>query len=547
MTSSTTRRLSAVIAGFCVVAGGVACGGSDPGDAAAGEGTESIGVVASADEPVTGGRLRFGLEAETTGGFCLPEAQFVASGLNVANAVYDTLLLPSGDGAPEPGLAESYTVNEDATEFRFVIRQGVRFHDGSELDPEVVALNLQLLSGDPAQVATTSLTPLLIPIVFSDVESIEVDGDAVVLRTSRPWPQLPTYLTSARFGMSAEAQLRSESCADEMIGTGPFSLVEWRRNESVELVRNEDYWRTDAAGRRLPYLDELEFVPIPSSATREDAVRAGTVDAAMFGTSVLLDAPEFDVFHEAPGRQEVSYLMLNQSRPGLADRATRRHLAMAIDRAALNDAVNEGEFRLAEQPFDTEVNGYVEGQQLPAYDPAAAAAFFEGRDLELSLVYAASPSGDRQAQEVVRQLGSVGVTVDSRAVDQATLVNVAIAGDYDLMPYRNHPGADPDTQYVWWRTGSPINFGRIDDPQLDALMDAGRSTLDAGARAETYRQVSDRFASEVHNLWTWYAGWSWIGDPALEQLGYWTQLDGTEGMGMRWGTSYWAEVWRSDG
>jgi peptide/nickel transport system substrate-binding protein len=72
------------------------------------------------------------------------------------------------------------------------------------------------------------------------------------------------------------------------------------------------------------------------------------------------------------------------------------------------------------------------------------------------------------------------------------------------MLFRNHPGGDPDTQYVWWHSGSPVNFGKIDDPEIDKALEEGRSESDPAKRAEIYENMNRRFAEQVHNIW-----WNW--------------------------------------
>jgi peptide/nickel transport system substrate-binding protein len=92
--------------------------------------------------PQRGGTLVYGLEAETTNGWCLPEGQLAIAGIQVARSIYDTLTVPTGDGSFAPFLAESVTPNADYTQWTITLRPGVTFHDGSPLTAEVVKNNL---------------------------------------------------------------------------------------------------------------------------------------------------------------------------------------------------------------------------------------------------------------------------------------------------------------------------------------------------------------------------------------------------------------------
>ena len=83
----------------------------------------------------------------------------------------------------------------------------------------------------------------------------------------------------------------------------------------------------------------------------------------------------------------------------------------------------------------------------------------------------------------------------------------AVSGDFSIMLWRSHPGDDPDAQYVWWNTGSLVNFGKIADPTLQALLDQGRTEPDPAKRKAIYQQVDRRFASQVYNVWAYNPRW----------------------------------------
>ena len=97
------------------------------------------------------------------------------------------------------------------------------------------------------------------------------------------------------------------------------------------------------------------------------------------------------------------------------------------------------------------------------------------------------------------------MTVEIVTVDQSTQIDTALSGDYTALGWRNHPGGDPDGQYNWWKSGSPVNFGRFEDPEIDRLLDEGRTT--AEGRDEIYEDLNRQFAAEVHNVWLWYTPW----------------------------------------
>src|SRR4029453_9938748 len=209
-----------------------------------------------AGDPQMGGKVVFGLEAETTNGWCLPEGQLAISGIMVARALYDTLTVPDGDGNFVPFLAESVEPNDDFTEWTIKVRDGVKFSDGTDLTSEVVKNNL-----DAYRNQYPGRTSLLFQFVLQDISDVTVvDPLNVKVTTSRPWASFPSFLySSGRMGMVGQAQLDdAEGCARNLIGTGPFILEDWQVNSSLTAKKNPNYWREDADGNKLPYLDEIE-------------------------------------------------------------------------------------------------------------------------------------------------------------------------------------------------------------------------------------------------------------------------------------------------
>jgi peptide/nickel transport system substrate-binding protein len=245
------RRLLALAVTLVMVA--AACGGDDDGEGAGG--TDSPDVEAPEEpegEPTPGGRVSYALEAETSGGYCLAEAQLAISGIQVARTLYDTLTTPNADGEYVPFLAQSVEANDDFTEYTITLREGIQFHDGTDLNAEVVANNLDAYRGTyvdaegverPERHGDGVRNSLLFSIVLELVENVEdTDDMTVVVALSEPWPAFPAFLfSSGRMGMMAQAQLDSDSCNTEMIGTGPFELQSWQVDQSLVATRNENY------------------------------------------------------------------------------------------------------------------------------------------------------------------------------------------------------------------------------------------------------------------------------------------------------------------
>lgn len=494
--SRSGRYLVAAILVSLVAA---ACGGGD-GNGGGGGGDEG--------KPKYGGKIVYGLEGITTQ-FCIPRAQLAISGILVAEAVYDTLTRPTRDpNTYAPYLAKSVTPNADFSEWTIVIRDGVTFHDGTPLTAEIVKLNID-----------SWRKGILLGFVFENIADTQVTAPGtVVVKMKRPWVAFPAYLwATGRAAIAAPAQIENfadnKTCDTNMIGTGPFKLKRFDPNTGeVSVVRNENYWR-----KGFPYLDGIDFKIQGESSQRINGLQAGEFDVTHFGWANLDTVKGFggvEVITEPEGRQEVAHGLTNVTRPPFDDPDARKAIVMALDRQALNQIANRGKGRLADQVFDTEVMGHLDDPNFPKYDPDEARKLVakykaaHGGKFEFELQTTFDQTVQQLAQEIKRQLGKVGITVNLPApVDQATIINKAIGSAVDAFSWRNYPGQDPDTMYVWFRGGSVVNFNKIDDPVMNEALDQGRVEPDPEKRRELYERFNRRMSEQAYNLWLWYSQW----------------------------------------
>jgi peptide/nickel transport system substrate-binding protein len=494
-----------------------ACGGGG-GDGGGGGGGDATGGDAGPATP--GGKVTYGVEAETAGGWCLTEARLAISGIIVADAIYDTLTRPNAEGEMEPWLAESVEPNEDSTQWTISLREGVTFHDGSELTAEVVKNNIDAYRGQYPPRA-----PDLFIFVLQPIESVEVvDPLTVQVNLNQPWVSFDAILwSSGRFGIMAQDQLDDDrTCDRNLIGTGPFQLVDWTPNQRFLAEKNENYWATDAEGNQLPYLDEIEFRPIVESSQRFNALQSGEINA--MHTSIpqeiidirdLTETGELNSY-ETDQFGETTYVMLNASQPPFDNIIARQAVAHALDFEEFNQILGEGIFTQATGPFAPGNVGNLEMEDIddfPTYDPEEAERLVADYEAEtgqpLSFTYTAQQDefALASAQFIKEKVEAVGMTMEITAIDQSTIIDTAIQGNFEAINWRNHPGGDPDLQYNWWKTGSPVNFGRFSDSEIDSLLDEGRVTADTAQRAEIYEDINRQFASELWNLWNYYTLW----------------------------------------
>ena len=477
---------------------------------------------ADAGSPQRGGRMVYGLEAETTNGWCLQEGQLAISGIQVARTIYDTLTVPDGDGGFQPYLAQSVEPNDDYTQWTINLRDGVTFHDGSPLTAEVVKNNLDAYRGQyPAR------SSLLFVFVLQDIDTIDVLDDlTLVVNTKRPWVSLPSFLySSGRLGISGQAQLDEvEDCGGNMIGTGPFQLEEWRVNDHLTVTRNEAYWRTDEEGNQLPYLDELEFQPTPEAQQLQNGLDAGSVDAFHVSSntnSLIIEALRSQAeggninLTESDDFAEAGLTMLNTTKPPFDNILAREAAAAAVDRENVNEITNNGIPPLANGPFAEDALGYLEDSGYDGYDPELAkekVAAYEaetGQPLEFTISAVQDSSLLQQVELAKEDYEEAGMTVNVTTLEQSALITTAIEKNYQAITWRNYPGADPDVLYVWWYgAANPVNFMGFDDPEVNELLDAGRVTPDPDERRQIYEDLNTELNKEKYQLWASWTIWA---------------------------------------
>ncbi len=518
LTRRTTTTALATIAATVLLASIVGCTGAD--DRAGGGANDS-----ESDTPVRGGELVYGLEAETSSGWCLTDSTLAISGIMVTRAIYDTLTTPSASDGFVPYLAESVEPDDDFTRWTITLREGVTFHDGSPLDAEVVKNNLDAYRG-----VYPGRASLFFSFVLEPIDSVQVvDPLTLEVTTTLPWPAFPAYLSGGgRLGIMAQAQLDDpDSCDTDLIGTGPFMLEEWEVGDHLSATRNPDYWATDADGQQLPYLDRIEFRPIADAETRVNALTSGGIDIMHTEQANAVETLEAEAgsgtveLYQSLENAEVGFLMLNAATPPFDSPIARRAVALAIDREAYRRVRSLDLFPLASGPFAPGTPGYLEDAGFPEHDLGEAqrlARQYEqenGRPIEFSYVFVGDNGGTLTAQFLQEQLARAGITAELRAVEQATLINTALGDDWNAIPYRNFPSGVPDGNYVWWYGGSPINFNKFDDAEINSLMDAARVETDPDAADAIYQDVNRRFAEQVYDVWLNWTEWTIASAPGV--------------------------------
>src|SRR5215470_355092 len=189
-----------------------------------------------------------------------PSDHYSISSTSVLRHIFDPLLDVTNDSKFVPALAESWEVVNPTT-WRFALRRGVTFHDGSPFNADSVVYTLRRVRDN---------TKLIKSFVYQDLAEVEKDGDyAVVVTTKRPFGSLPSHLTM--LGMLPPSAGKGEDAFfQKPIGTGPFRFASWTHGDQIALTANSSYWKPG-----IPKVEKVTFRFIPELSTRTAALRSG--------------------------------------------------------------------------------------------------------------------------------------------------------------------------------------------------------------------------------------------------------------------------------
>ena len=469
-------RLFAVLAVLGLVA--AACGGDDDDGGGSGGGTTAPDEERpDPGDPVYGGSITVGLEAETNS--WLPgSANFANPGINVALAIYDPMMRRDENGEHQPYLAQSLESNDDLTEWTLTLRDGVQFHDGTPLDADAVKTVFDdYIKADGSNLAGQ----------VEDVESLEVVDDlTVVYRLSQPNAAFGDVLAGAVgwvFSPTA-AEAAGEDAGSRPVGTGPFVFGEWQRDNRLVLTKNENYWQEG-----LPYLDQIIFRPIPDEDTRIQSLASGDIDVIQsLRQSAIRQIRDISgvTSFEHIGNNSGSAIF-NTGRPPFDDVRVRQAIAYALNQDDLIEVLGgTGLTPPHTQYFSPDSPWFSEAAAAawPTNDPDEAARLLDeytsdpnrsdgkaaGDPVTFQFDCPPDPSLIELSQVYQAQWGAVGIQVNLNQVEQATHVSQAIAGDFDAKCWR--VGSQDDPYRVFsdaFGEGSPLNFTRFTHPDICLL------------------------------------------------------------------------------
>jgi peptide/nickel transport system substrate-binding protein len=409
-----------------------------------------------------------------------------------------------------PDLAESWKWSDDRKQLSFKLRPGVKWHDGQPFTGKDVACTWDLLTGK----AKDALRINPRAVWYHNLDKVRVDGDLdVTFELKEPQPSFIGLLASG-YTPVYPCHVSQRDMRTKPVGTGPFKFVEFKRNESVKLVRNPDYFK-----KARPYLDGIDIRVISSRSTRILAFVSGEFDLT-FPDDVTIPLIK-DVESQAPKAvcelrpTNVSInLLVNRDAPPFNDAKLRTALALAMDRKSFDDILGQGKLGIAGamQPLPEGFWGMPEEmiRALPGYGKDVEKNVAEGRAIMQGLGYGPDKplkikvsTRDIEiyrdpAVILIDQLKKVYVEGELEVVDTTIWHRKVTRGDYSVGLNLTGVGVDdPDVNFVEnYTCKSERNYNRYCNPEVDKLITEQSKEADIEKRKQLVWQIERRLAED---------------------------------------------------
>jgi peptide/nickel transport system substrate-binding protein len=404
-----------------------------------------------------------------------------------------------------PGLAESYTVSPDGRELRFVIRPEAVWEDGAPVTAADAVFTIRSIT-DP------SIPSPVFKSLFEELESVKaLDRRTFLVRFRRPYAEramsfvLP-LLPERRFA-GTEFLKASENRAP--VSNGPYRMVAWKAQESIELERNPQYF-----GPR-GHFDRVVFRIVPEEPVAYHALVEGDLDETRIDTSLRQRALS-DPAARACCRLveyydlDYNYIALNNRSPFFSDARVRRAVTMLLDRVSIVRSLFQGSARVISGPWAPDSPAYDRTVEPLSFDPAGAARLLEeagwrdsngdgtrdreGKEFEFELLVSAGATIGRQIDETLAgQLARAGVLARVRPMEWAAFIERIDTGSFEaasLAWSASDPSPDP---YPYWHSSQwpprGLNSGFYKSVEADRLMEQARVELDRVRRLAIYHRL----------------------------------------------------------
>ena len=444
--------------------------------------------------------------------------------LSVTGNVYEGLVGRNKDLSLAPLLATSWK-QTSPTVWRFELRKGVQFHDGTPFTADDVLFSFQRLAGEGSDLKSN----------INDVKEVrKVNDFAVDIETKAPFPILPdqlstTYMMSKKWCETNHAALPVDrrkgienAASFRANGTGPFRLRERQPNVRTTFVRNGSYW-----GKIDGNVQEVIFTPIGNDATRVAALLSGEIDVMepvpvqdierinASANAKVLAGPELRTIFMGMDqkRDELLFSSVKGKNP-FKDKRVRQAFYQSIDVEGIKKTVMRGLSNPTALMVGPGVNGFVPelNKRLP-YDPDAAkklladAGYPNGFEVTMNCPNDRYVNDGRICQTVAANLSRIGVKVNLATETKVTYFPKILRRDTSFYllgwtpsTYDAHDALNALTACVDDKGAGQFNLGAYCNPKLDQLTKAIQPETDKAKRNAMIKEAFAIHAADIGHI-----------------------------------------------
>jgi len=483
--------------------------------------------AAGADTPKRGGNITVGIFDQFPG-YCMSD-NLANSSLMGARTIYETWVEQRADGKIVPYLLKSFEHSEDNKTWLLTVRDGIKFHDGTPVDAAALVTNLQALRGALLLVGKAG-SPGTAGGFNGNITDVKATGamsvQITLYQADSNYPE--SLYASGRFFARAPSQILGKTCSTTPVGTGAFKLVSTELNKLV-VTANPDYWRKDAKGGKLPYLDGITFTFLPDAQPRVSGVKSGSLAATMFTS-----ATEAKQIKDLQKNKNITTIIsptdyyptiwMNHKIAPFSSKNARLALSHSLDREKWLKVRQKG-LGIVPDSIVGPNNIMYNKKGYAGYDLAKAKSFTAaykaetGKDLEFSLPYV-SASADATANAILyQQMGAAaGIKVNLLSQTTAEAIAKAFPMQYQMLPLLLMEGTgtafilpflvsdtsggnpkallnvSPATKILY----SILNISSFKDTVSENLLFAARAEPNMAKKKALYQQATEQLQNEAH-------------------------------------------------
>ena len=493
-------------------------------------------AAAAAEAPRPGGELTIGMYR--TLDKLDPAVYWGPPETMVTQMIFDSLVYLGNDLNIYPGLATSWTASKDGTQITFKLRQGVKFHDGTDFTAEAVKFHFDRCA-DPAtksQYAKSLLGPY--------DSTVVIDDHTVQLRLREPFAPIWDSLSQGYLGIPSPAAVKKygQDFQNHLVGTGPYTFVEWARDTHITLARNPNYkWGTVFPGKTNagpPYLEKLTFKFVPEQGTRDGlmSARKELRIEAWPGPLRLRDwehDSHFALYRGvSPGTTWFNFI--NTQKPPTNELAVRQAINYAVSKDTIVKVFYPGFARPTWNLIGPTSFGYDPAlDHLYSFNPEKAKQLLDeagwkrgpggvrvkdGQPLHLD-VFTSGFMTENYKQLMLTMLQAVGFETKLIAGTPADRTVAGSKGLYHLIN-REFEASDPHylvDLFASKNVGS-FSWAMNKDPELDQLLAAQDSTIDRKARFALVSKATRRILEQGYVVPIYITLFVWVTDAAVKNF-----------------------------